>query len=272
MNEEFDGPNQIFAERVREEFDRGSLGDRWRSIYDGEDCLGEWASFRMETIKGFVNTLGLPDGGVVVDVGTGTGLLAKELSKRGFQVVALDISIEMLRQCSKTLTVASRVPIPLLADVQNLPFAAQSVDLVIISGVMEYLIRPATAIKEAVRVLKPAGWAIISFCSHTTLNKFPRLVFLKGARGARVLLRRLTSRSRDGNQIDKPEITFPITYNHWRLMKTLEGSGLKIVRRTSHGFRIPFIGRTWPGTLSIPLLRTMGNDQICLLRKRPVSE
>lgn len=67
----------------------------------------------------------------VLDVATGTGILARALAERGHQVVGADLSMRMLRQAGR---VRQRLAIPSVqADARNLAFADGSFDLCSIS-------------------------------------------------------------------------------------------------------------------------------------------
>src|ERR1700676_5266883 len=67
----------------------------------------------------------LNPGEPVLDVGAGTGIIAKTLVEDGIPVVGLDISPGMLSQAH------DRLPgLVVLADAQEIPFAGQSFDAI----------------------------------------------------------------------------------------------------------------------------------------------
>jgi ubiquinone/menaquinone biosynthesis C-methylase UbiE len=86
-----------------------------------------------------------------LDVGTGSGVLADALVRRGAHVVGVDLSHGML---------ASRAavrPPGVVADVRALPVQASSVDLVTASFVLNHLDVPAEGLRELARVGRPGA-------------------------------------------------------------------------------------------------------------------
>ncbi len=98
----------------------------------------------------------LPGSGPVLDVGTGTGVVALALRRRGYPVVGVDSSPPMLARARERLagTVA-------LADARALPFPASSFGQAIAVWVMHAVTDPVAVFLEAVRVLCPAGRLLV---------------------------------------------------------------------------------------------------------------
>lgn len=97
----------------------------------------------------------------VLDLGTGTGTVARGLAKRGCVVTALDPSDAMLEQ-AKALAAADGVEIRLLqarAEQTHLP--GGSFDVVIAGTCWHWFDRPDAAL-EARRVLEPSGRLLIA--------------------------------------------------------------------------------------------------------------
>lgn len=90
-------------------------------------------------------------GATALDVGTGSGVLADELVRRGAGVFGLDLSLGMLRRASEDR------PPAVVADVRSIPFRSGSVDLATASFVLNHLEDPVPAVQELVRVTRPGG-------------------------------------------------------------------------------------------------------------------
>lgn len=120
----------------------------------------------------------------VLDLGAGYGALAVPLAEHGALVTAVDILDHRLRVTRERLTPVARGRLQVARiDVFNspaLPFAAESFDVVIINGVLEYagLARDraeavhARVLAEAYRLLRPGGmiyWAVENRFSVTYL-------------------------------------------------------------------------------------------------------
>jgi len=94
----------------------------------------------------------LPERGTVLDLATGTGIVACELAALGHLVHGVDLSAEMLRQ--------ARIRLPghlVRGDVYRLPFADASVAAVTAVWLLHLLDDSEPVLAEAARVLKPGG-------------------------------------------------------------------------------------------------------------------
>jgi demethylmenaquinone methyltransferase / 2-methoxy-6-polyprenyl-1,4-benzoquinol methylase len=94
------------------------------------------------------------DGGEVLDVATGTGLVAKALVERGFRVTGVDQSPEMLARARERF--GDRVEL-VEASADELPFADRSFDHLTFTYLLRYVDDPAATIRELARVVRPGG-------------------------------------------------------------------------------------------------------------------
>ena len=107
--------------------------------------------------------------GDFLDIGTGTGRILEVFAPRIERGLGLDLSREMLAAARSRLDGAGlrncRVR---RGDMYDLALAAQSMDAVVIHQVLHFADRPARAIAEAARVLRPKGRVVIvDFAPHT---------------------------------------------------------------------------------------------------------
>lgn len=95
-----------------------------------------------------------PDGGHVLDVATGTGLVAEALLARGFRVTGLDQSPEMLARARDRFD--GRIEL-VEASAEALPFADAAFDHLTFTYLLRYVDDPAATLRELARVVRPGG-------------------------------------------------------------------------------------------------------------------
>jgi ubiquinone/menaquinone biosynthesis C-methylase UbiE len=100
-----------------------------------------------------------PSGADLLDVGTGPGILLAEVGERrpDLRLTGLDLSADMVALAGRNLRrLGNRVRLH-TGDVTALPFPDDSFDLVVSSLSMHHWDRPAAAVPELARVLRPGG-------------------------------------------------------------------------------------------------------------------
>jgi malonyl-CoA O-methyltransferase len=109
---------------------------------------------------------------VIVDLGCGAGVGAGALRRRfpRARVVAIDLSLAMARQARRAQRFWRRYEC-ICADACALPLAAQSVDLVFSSLMLQHCDDPAVPFAEAQRVLRPGGLLLFSTLGPATLQE-----------------------------------------------------------------------------------------------------
>ena len=93
-------------------------------------------------------------GGRVLDVATGTGLVAAALLERGFELTGLDQSPDMLALAQRRF--AGRVEL-VESSADDLPFPDASFDHLTFTYLLRYVDDPAATMRELARVVRPGG-------------------------------------------------------------------------------------------------------------------
>lgn len=104
----------------------------------------------------------------VLDIGTGTGTLARNLALRGCEVSALDIAAPMIEQAERLDRKAGVKVSYSLGKAEQTGMPAASFDVVTAATCWHWFKR-AEAAREAKRILRPLGWLIIASLDLVTL-------------------------------------------------------------------------------------------------------
>ena len=110
--------------------------------------LGQYGRWR----RCAVDRLQVTDDALVLDVATGTGLVARDLvSRRGARVIGLDLTFAMLDRArgSNIALVSGRA--------EQLPFPDASFDGIVFTYLLRYVNDAAATLDELFRVLRPGG-------------------------------------------------------------------------------------------------------------------
>jgi SAM-dependent methyltransferase len=97
-----------------------------------------------------------PTGSRVLDLGCGTGELARALAAAGLRVAGCDISPQMLWHAARDGGGCAGW-VRLEPDWRRLPFATAAFDVVVAASVLEYVGEPAAVLRECARVVRTGG-------------------------------------------------------------------------------------------------------------------
>jgi ubiquinone/menaquinone biosynthesis C-methylase UbiE len=133
-------------------------------------------------------------GGVIVDLGCGPGLLAAAVARRHPRalLVGVDLSAPMLAVARRQAPAGARV-VWVRANAARLPFAGGSVDLLVSVESLHHWRRPAAAINEIHRCLRPGGsvWIFDGYreaADADLIRALPRLRSAAARRIARAIM------------------------------------------------------------------------------------
>ncbi|MBP8227377.1 MAG: malonyl-ACP O-methyltransferase BioC, partial [Pararheinheimera sp.] len=109
-----------------------------------------------------------PTAGLLLDLGSGPGWFHPKLKQHCSELIALDLSHDMLQKTRA----AQQAVLVVQADAQSLPVASESIDKVFSSLMLQWCEQPGLVLQEINRVLKPGGSAVISTLLEGTLQEF----------------------------------------------------------------------------------------------------
>ena len=116
------------------------------------------ATFTTPVAAHLVRFTGIRAGESVLDVGTGTGVVAVTAARTGAQVSALDLTPELLVEARENARIAAHPEIAWQeGDAEALPYPDASFDVVVSQFGHMFAPRPEVVVAEMRRVLKPTG-------------------------------------------------------------------------------------------------------------------
>ncbi len=130
-----------------------------------DQVAGQWDTMRTAFFSEAVRekayaAAGVRAGQLAADIGAGSGFITEGLLQRGVSVIAVDQSEAMLREMRRKFAGAD---LDLrLGQAESLPVADASVDAVFANMYLHHVERPAQAIDEMRRLLKPGGRLVIT--------------------------------------------------------------------------------------------------------------
>ena len=137
---------------------------RTAASYDDE-VTREFALYHRSRLDPFLDLMAQAHpGGRVLDLGCGTGVVALAAAARGFRVVGVDHSPDMLeiaRRKARDAGLADAVAFE-VGEADHLRFGENEFDGVTCQGLLHHLPELGPCLAEASRVLKPGGFLYVS--------------------------------------------------------------------------------------------------------------
>src|SRR5262245_56345693 len=127
-------------------------------------AAGQWDKLRRDLYGENFSTAAmlslLPAEYVIADLGCGTGNVAATLAPNAKRVIGVDSSNAMLKAARKRLSDFSNVDLR-RGGLEQLPIEDVTCDAALLLLVLSYVDAPAKVLKEAARILKPGGCAVV---------------------------------------------------------------------------------------------------------------
>ena len=108
----------------------------------------------------------------VLELATGTGLIAKHIVNAAAHIEATDASAEMITEAKRTRSAKLHFSVQ---DMFRLPYADQSFDVVIVSNALHIVPQPEKALQEIKRALKDDGVLIAPTFTHAENSIFGKV-------------------------------------------------------------------------------------------------
>ena len=256
----------------------------WEAVYEQESVDGDRYRTRRARALALAAALGSARGTPVLEIGCGAGGATIALGRQGHVVYAIDTAPAMLaltRRAAREAGVEKKVVLA-SADARALPFGENAFGIALALGVVPWLPAVTPMLRELGRVLRPAGYLIVTADNRWRLNHLldPRLTPPLAPLRARARVAVEGVRTRLGRP---PGIRWR-THSIREFDRELRASGLEPVSGSTLGFG-PFsfagIGLFSERTgvriqralqrradAGWPMLRVLGSQYVALARKR----
>jgi len=158
-----DSPNQFDKQQLRRSFDCAAENyERWAKGLQkdiGESLLRRTQCLNIEPKR-------------ILDVGSGTGRLSRALAAHydSAEICSLDIAFKMVRHARKKIIKSSEQRF-VCADAVALPFADDSMDLIISNLMLQWCENINHIFQEFTRILNPEGALLLSTLGPDTLKE-----------------------------------------------------------------------------------------------------
>jgi len=146
-------------EKIQRHYD--SLGERYDYHYD----RSRGRSYHNHLSEHLIKML--PDGGLILDIGCGTGLFVEKYKAVRGGAIGIDISRGMIQQARRRSNGTDFI----VGKGESLPFASTSFDAIASLLAFSYIRDPEKMLNEAHRVLKPGGTIAVCTLGKNLLTR-----------------------------------------------------------------------------------------------------
>jgi len=201
-----------------------SASDPWAPVYEGQLDLSNYNFVtRRDTVMRMLAGEGRFER--ILDVGCGTGDYAALSKQHQGDYHGLDFSFSMITAARKRNAGSGFEQKFVVGSRECLPYAADSFDLMIAIGFIEYFRDPHMALKEMRRVLRPGGTLVIQSFKQERMGQL--YGFLRNP------LRSVAEARRKPDLVPRPDEWVDLKYGQSELDTMLAGHGFQ---RTGHSF------------------------------------
>lgn len=150
--------NEAISKRYKKYF-RFNNSNYWRQYYKPKIAKADTSREKLyaSILKRYV-----PKNGLIIDIGSGYGFLAKEIYKAGLRIECVDLFDEMIAEAKKYLK-GTNINI-IKADILNTPFEKSSLDCITVESVIEHF--PISEVENDIlpyfsRLIKKDGFLFV---------------------------------------------------------------------------------------------------------------
>ncbi|MEK7543300.1 MAG: methyltransferase domain-containing protein [Patescibacteria group bacterium] len=131
-----------------------------------DEVRGDWAlePWQARYVRNFLDIAKPKPAGLIIDSATGSGYMAIELARRGFKVIATDLTMReliRLQMLAVNLGVSKNILIVCCTS-ESLPIKSHIADGLVANAILEHLPKEVEAIAEIARVVKRGACVMVA--------------------------------------------------------------------------------------------------------------
>jgi 2-polyprenyl-3-methyl-5-hydroxy-6-metoxy-1,4-benzoquinol methylase len=144
----------------------------WDQIYTGGKFINWHLARRRELVLEAVRRISNGRALHILDLGSGSGVLTRDLLQMGHSVVAVDLSENMIRTLTRSIraNASGRFVGATIGSASAVCFRKEAFDVVLCVGVIQYQLHPETVFDEISRLLRSGGSCVFTVPNQLSLH------------------------------------------------------------------------------------------------------
>lgn len=143
---------------------------------ESDRLLRSWGYDLTAEYEEVIQSIAFPPQSLILELATGTGRMTSVLTRLGFRVVTGDLGLQQRHRAEERIT-RQYLPVVqfLQLNMEELPFADQSIPYLVCMNTIHELANPRKALSELLRVPDPRGVLILGDFNETGFEVMERL-------------------------------------------------------------------------------------------------
>jgi ubiquinone/menaquinone biosynthesis C-methylase UbiE len=152
----------------------GQWGKKRKTIHHYDQTAAsydvQYAEEQHRKMEAALRVRSLKEGGSILDLGCGTGLLFSHIANKGRFIVGIDVSANLLKEAHKRARQHNNIAL-IRADADHTPFREQIFHHVFAITLLQNMPNPKVMLKEIERIVKPCAITVLTVLKKSFTQK-----------------------------------------------------------------------------------------------------